>query len=59
MNEFLLGIGFGFLAGVGAVIGLINFLGKREIAKRQKRNKTWQEKKKQIDREFREEMDIR
>lgn len=59
MNEFLLGVGFGFLVGVCAVIGFINFLGKREIKKRQKRNKTWQEKKKEMDKEFREELDIR
>lgn len=49
----------GFCVGVCASIGVTVYLGKREISKRQKRNKTWQEKKKQMDKEFREELDIR
>lgn len=49
----------GFCVGVCVSIGVTVYLGKREISKRQKRNKTWQEKKKQMDKEFREELDIR
>jgi hypothetical protein len=58
MNEFLLGVGFGFLVGVCAVIGFINFLGKREIKKRQKRSKVWQEIKKKTDKDFTDEWGI-
>lgn len=57
MNEFLLGVGFGFFVGVGAVIGIISFLGKREIAKRQRRANSWQQEKKKMDKEFSEELD--
>ncbi len=48
----------GFCVGVCASIGITVYLGKREVAKRQKRSKVWQEIKKQTDKDFSDEWGI-
>ena len=49
----------GVLIGVVGTIVCVTYLGHKEIKKRGKRSSEWQKVKKKIDKEFREEMDIR
>lgn len=56
--EYLICVILGFFSGVCATVGVVTYLGKREIKRRENRSKKWQKIKKEIDKAIAEEWEI-